>query len=340
MTILEGCTQAETGETEKTFLPPLKNHQVEVDTEKVRFGDFNLEILSNGKALADEISEIQFSGTGRIHRIMVHNGDFVDKGQALCQIDDSELRLQRNKMSAQMDKALIELDDRLIDFGYRLKDSSRVPPPILKMAKIKSGYLDAIFNIADVRSAIAKAVVKAPFAGRIANLHAKVYNEVQASTNFCTLFNDRSMRVEFKILESELPIVKLGAKVLLSSYSLKTGITAEITEIAPLVDDNGMVEVAAMAENKNGLLISGMEVRLSILKTIPNLLYIRKDALLIRNNKKVVFTVDNGVARWNYVTTGFESKNFIVINSGLDKDDIVVVGNNLSLSDGVHVVYQ
>lgn len=335
---LAGCTSKNEESDSKVTLPPVIQHKVEVNVESARFGDFRVEILSNGKAFADKISEITFPVNGQIDRVMVRNGDKVSMGQAICHIGDSDLKMQLGRIYSQVDKAIIELDDRLIDFGYRLKDSSKVPPAVLKMAKIKSGYTDAIFSLAETRSLISKTYVRTPFSGKIANLHARLYNQAQSSTSLCTLVDDRYMRVEFKVLASELPAVRSASGVVLSGYGLQKEVEARIIEVSPIVDVAGMIDVVALADNGEGNIISGMEVKVSVVNLIHSTLYVNKDALLVRNNKKVVFTVNNGLAKWNYVTTGLENKNFVMVTSGIDRGDLVVTGNNLSLSDGTRIV--
>lgn len=56
----------------------------------------------------------------------------------------------------------------------------------------------------------------------------------------------QGMEVDFTVLESELPLIKNGDKVVIKPYSdAATVHEGNISEINPLVDDKGMVKVKA-----------------------------------------------------------------------------------------------
>lgn len=63
-----------------------------------------------------------------------------------------------------------------------------------------------------------------------------------------------------------------------------------ISEINPLVDDKGMVKVKARV-NGAGKLFSGMNVRVSVHRSLGEQLVIPKSAVVLRSGKQVVFTL-------------------------------------------------
>jgi hypothetical protein len=71
----------------------------------------------------------------------------VKKGQVLALLDNSDMKTKRERSREVLDKATVDLDDRLIDYGFRLKDSLKVPLEIMRMAKIKSGYNSARMQV-------------------------------------------------------------------------------------------------------------------------------------------------------------------------------------------------
>ena len=86
------------------------------------------------------------------------------------------------------------------------------------------------------------ATLVAPLTGVVANLFSKPFNEASTSEAFCSIIGTQGMEVDFTVLESELPLIKSGDKVIVTPYSdagFQTG--GRITQINPLVDDKGMV---------------------------------------------------------------------------------------------------
>ena len=141
------------------------------------------------------------------------------------------------------------------------------------------------------------------------------------------------MEADFTVLESELPLIKAGDRVEITPYSdAASRYTGRITEINPLVDEKGMVRVRA-AVNGQGKLFSGMNVRVSVHRSLGKQLVIPKSALVLRTGKQVVFTLQGGKAIWNYVQTGLEnSDSYTVTGEELQEGDTVIVTGNVNLA--------
>ena len=67
-----------------------------------------------------------------------------------------------------------------------------------------------------------------------------------------------------------------------------------ISEITPLVDKDGMVQVKA-AVNDKGQLFEGMNVRVSIHRSLGKQLVVPKSAVVLRSGKQVVFTLTEDI---------------------------------------------
>lgn len=141
------------------------------------------------------------------------------------------------------------------------------------------------------------------------------------------------MEVDFTVLESELPLIKSGDKVIVTPYS-DAGSRQEgrITQINPLVDDKGMVKVKATVNGK-GRLFSGMNVRVNVHRSLGGQLVIPKSAVVLRSGKQVVFTLKDGKAQWNYVQTGLENaESYSMADDALKEGDTVIVTGNVNLA--------
>lgn len=139
------------------------------------------------------------------------------------------------------------------------------------------------------------------------------------------------MDVEFPIIESELPMVKPGDNITVTPFSDTTPHSGHITEINPMVDENGMVKVWASVEGTGGL-IDGMNVRVNIRRKVGEALVVPKSAVVLRSGRQVVFTLDGGRAMWNYVTTGLENLSEYTIIDGLTPGMTVITSGNINLA--------
>nr|WP_294870373.1 efflux RND transporter periplasmic adaptor subunit [uncultured Pedobacter sp.] len=315
----------------------VEKRNVSVEIADVFEGPFYQEIISNGKALAINSAEIRFSSNGEIKAVLVKNGDYVSRGQVLVKLDDEDLKIRLAKSRDGVDKATVELDDRLIDYGFRLKDSSIVPKSVMRMARIKSGYNGALYESDEAKKSLDKTKITAPFSGKIANLKAKNFNAANTSSEFCTLLDDHQMRIEFNVLETEYKFVSKGTVIEVAPFGRKEFVKGVITEVEPFIDNNGMIKITGVVDNVNGYFLNGMSVRVVARNTVSRQLSIPKEAVLERQGREVVFTYENGRAKWNYVGIGLQNSRFVSINSGLKKGQKVIVTNNVTLTHDLEV---
>ena len=271
--------------------------------------EFNHELISNGKLSARKLVDLQFESAEPIARIYVKNGDRVNKGQKIAELATFRLTNKTAQAKDALEKARLELKDVLIGQGYMLEDSAKVPPATLNLARVKSGYDLAL-----------------------AQYQLAQENVASTTDAFCTVIDPHSLEASFTVLESELPLIQNGDKVEVTPFattSLKT--EGRISEINPLVDENGMVQVKA-AVNDKGKLFEGMNVRVSVQRSLGKQLVVPKTAVVLRSGKQVVFTLVDGHAYWNYVRTGLENADSYTLLEGLKEADVVITSGNINLA--------
>lgn len=323
--------QAMTAETQDDKLE-------EVAVQRLDYADFNYELISNGTISAMRKAELRFQSQEIIRKIHVKNGQSVESGKPIAELDKFRLETAMKQASESLERARLDLQDVLIGQGYSLDDSARVPPAIMKIAKIRSNYEQSETNYTVAKYNLDAAALYAPFAGVVANLTAKEYNQPTGAEPFCVIIDNRSPEVVFNILETELPLIKQGDKVLVSPFSqLDHVVEGRISEINPMIDKNGMVRVKASVTNKDNRFYEGMNVKVRVQRLLGSRLAIPKSALVLRTNRKVVFTLKDGTANWVYVETAQENSDSYVIVSGLKAGDSVIYEGNLNLAHGTPV---
>lgn len=344
MTLLIACSGAGKEGTEQGVATVLPSDNNEVTIQVLKRQAFEHELVSNGKVVAGGLADLRFETGGVVAHIYVKNGERVRRGQKLAELDKFRLTNKTIQARNTLDKAKLELQDVLIGQGYPVDDTSKVPADIMQLARVKSGYDQSLSQYELAQYEEEHATLTAPFDGIVANLFSKPYNVASTSEVFCTIVGTQGMEADFTVLESELPLIKNGDRVIITPYSdASARYEGRIIQINPLVDDKGMVKVKAIADGK-GKLFSGMNIRVNVYRSLGKQLVIPKSAVVLRSGKQVVFTLKEGKAKWNYVQTGLENaENYALVEGTGDKleegDTVIVTGNvNLAHEAPVKVV--
>lgn len=325
----------EIGKSEK------KNQVVLVDTLVLKKRAFQKQIVCNGKLRAVTKSDLSFDGSGVITAINGANGSYVKKGEVLATLDTEVARVELEKSRRAMEKANIDLQDKLIGQGYSA-DTSSVPTAILRNVKISSGYDNALDQLAEAERRLKSCYLVAPFSGRVANLDAKVHDRV--GSQLCTLIDDSYFDVEFSILEAEIEEVMREQRVKVVPFiNDKKVFNGDVTEINPLIDEHGQVKIRARIRNTDRYLMEGMNVKIVLEREVKNCFVVPKDAVVLRDGFQVVFCYREGKAVWTYVDVVMSNIDSHVITGNekkqtkISEEDVVITSNNLNLADGTDV---
>jgi RND family efflux transporter MFP subunit len=319
----------------------LPTEEVEVRTETLKTVEFEHELVSNGRVSAQEVAELKFtvsSGENVPVKIFVKNGAHVNKGDAIAMLDTFALSNAFRQAEDNLRKTYLELQDVLIGQGFAISDTSRIPPETLQLAYIRSGYNSALISYSEAKYKLENATLRSPIAGIVADLFAKPFCQIDGSAPFCIVFNQNRPEVEFKILENELPLIKMGDKVKIQSYaSPDVESVGSIASINPNVDKEGTVRIKAYIQY-NPNIFNGMNVRISVFRSLGKQWVIPKTAVVLRTGKQVVFAFKDGKAAWNYVETGFENATHVTVTSKtLTEGDEIIISGNEHLADGTVV---
>jgi RND family efflux transporter MFP subunit len=338
-----GC-KPKTTENEDTNLArqvfAKETNRVEVMTLTER--DFHKQVISNGRLEAARRAVLSFAGSGRISAVNVANGARVAQGQTLASLDteDTSLALERARLA--WDKARLDLIDKMLDFDYQPDaDTAAIPDETMRIIYLRSGYLDARHALESARLAHQRSTLRAPFAGKVADVKGKVWE--QASGEFCTVIDDATFNVQFPVLETEIGFIAVGRPVKVYSFNDPDNVvTGRITALNPTVDQHGQIQVTAQIAG-NGKMIDGMNVRVMAEEVVPRQLVVPKTAVVQRDGLEVLFRYADGKTVWTYVhVTASNSTEHVVapnIERGADLNvgDVVITSGNLNLGGGTDV---
>jgi len=312
-------------------LPPEPN---KVEIMLLEKSDFYREIVSNGKLSAIEKAGLYFRNAGTIEAVHVKNGTYVNRGDELCSLQKDEFLFNLKKAEVALEKVTIDRLDALLSMGYKSLGDD-ISPDHMNIANIRSGYNQVQIQYEEALHQLENAVLKAPFSGKVEGVSQKAWEKADLSKPFCTLINDRRFTIDFPLLETEVHEVKTGQKVTVSPVTGLEPVGGVITEINPRIDQNGLAQIKAELINPGGY-IEGMNVKVSIKKIVPGQLVVPKQAVVLRQNREVLFRYTNGTAYWTYIEVLDENENQYAVKAAsdatLNPGNTIIVSNNLNLA--------
>lgn len=331
---LSACTNKEDNSNkEAAHQPATPDEEAEVSLIKLKQTNFSYELVSNGKVTAAKVAEVRFQAVEEIAKIMVKNGDHIAAGNIIAQLDTFKLSTKLEQAKDALERSRLDLQDIIIGQGFRLDKQDAVPAEVMKIARVKSGYNNAVTQYTLAGNDLKLATLKAPISGIVANLFSKPYSLADPSKPFCKIIGNETFDVNFRVLESELGLIAPANIVKIFPFAVADlEVKGAVSEINPTVDENGMVLVKAAVPH-HPQLIDGMNVRVSIFRSVGKRWVVPKSAVVLRTNKQVVFTHQNGKAIWNYVQTGYENATqYTITSKTLKEGDQIIVSGNINLA--------
>ena len=251
-------------------------------------------------------------------------GDAVKTGQILIKLEDREFV---NNLQLEGKKLNLELAENNLKKQKSLYDKGGVTQTELKNASIE--YVNAKYSYDNAEIQLAKMSVKSPFDGVIVEIpyHTDGVRIDQGQELFKVMEYKRLL-MDVKLPEKHLPEITLNQQVLITNYNIaEDTIRGKISQISPVVNSETRTFQSVLEiNNQKRLLRPGMFIKAAILsERRDSTIVIPKETIISRQDGKVVFTVENGIATEKKITTGLENLDVIEVLSGLKVNDRLVV---------------
>lgn len=323
---LYACTN--TGEKK-----PERETIVSVKTIKVSSNSHVVGKNYMGTVEEEDGANVSFGVIGNVVRVMVEEGQFVGKGQAMAEVDGQNVRNAHEISAATLNQA---------EDAYRrlknLYDKGTLPE--IKMVEMETALAKAKAAEAISKKSVDEIVLKALFDGYVASSSVHVgANVVPGVTGFKLVKIDR-VKVSLSVPEKEIGKVNIGQKVTFSVSALGDSVfSGKIVNrgvTASIISHSYSVKVAV--DNRKHKLLPGMvcKVRLENTEGDYNIV-VPQQTIQISGQDKFVWVVKDGKAHRQPVTTGDIINEGVVIESGLTSGDIVIIEGQNKVCEGMSV---
>jgi membrane fusion protein (multidrug efflux system) len=336
--IVNSCKENHGAEldTKGNFVPEGKETSTTVKIKKVNYQTFHYLISTTGKIKSQKEYQFTAALSGTLIKCVVAPGLGVSAGSMVAQFDPVPSQNKIEKGNIARYNAEKEYESLLLGYENLLKGKTKEEEAaIKKKLYISSGLAQAGQDIQEAEYELTKTAVKAPFNGILANIKVQKGQIVTAGQELFSIYDPANLLLEVMIMESDIAFIqsKLQAEIT-PINNPGTTYNAHPVEINPYVDENGMVQVKFKILNPRpgkALLFPGMNCTITIRVPVNNALVVPKEAVVMRGDKPVVFTLEKGKAKWNYVTTGRDNGKELEIKEGIKQGDKVIVSNNMQL---------
>ena len=204
------------------------------------------------------------------------------------------------------------------------------------------GLTQAEVEVAVARLDLERTKVRAPFSGFLTDIKVSLGETVSPGQDLMTLVDVRDIRVDTRVLESEIGRMQPGreADIRFSAYPGKV-FTGRIQAVSPVVDPGDRTCAVHVAmDNAAGDLKPGMHAEVEVVAEIyEGRLLVPQEAVLVRGGRKLVFVVENGVAKWRYIEIGLENERYVEILKGVSEGEPVIVDGHLTLAHDARITF-
>jgi membrane fusion protein (multidrug efflux system) len=271
--------------------------------------------------------------SGRIERLNFTEGAPVQKGQVIVTLDDSvpEAELAQTKANLALAESSYKRTEELEREKFVSATAKDQALNTLRVAQA---------NVQLAQARLAKTKIVAPFPGIIGIRQVSVGDYVKEGQDLVTLEDVSALKVDFRLPEQLLAVLKPGQTVEIGSDALPgRRYAATLEAIDPLVDQIGRaVLLRARLRNSDGQLRPGMFVRTRLIFAERlDALTVPEEALVPVGTEQLVYRVVDGKAQRIKVRTGTRRGGTVEILDGLSQGDTVVTAGQMKLRDGVAV---
>ena len=285
------------------------------------------EIGASGSAI------ISASHSGTLEALNVEQGTHVSKGDVMAEIESKNVLASYEISHATLRQA---------EDGYervkKVHESGTVAD--VKLIEIETQLAKARAAAKSSELSLEECKIKAPFSGTVSDVLVEQGVHVNPGTPILKLVDLSTVEVAIPVPEGEIGRIKIGQRALIDVPALNVcGIEARVAlKGVTATSPSHTYKCTLIPDKKQVNLYPGMvcKVRLS---EVSDSLRIRIPALSVEMdaNGKFVWTLNDGVVGRSYVTVdGYQEKG-VIVSSGLEAGDKVIVKGAAKVSTGMKV---
>ena len=331
-----GCDRA-VSSTPKTLQVSHAEPVVEVVTARARRGPIAQHVSAPGSLVARRESQIGTEVAGRLLHVYVSEGDRVDAGAELFEIDPDPWRMALRQAEAGLDVARAErgqIESELVRARTLRRQAvvaqQELDRLVTSLAVAQARERQASEALALARHSLERTVVRAPYAGSIA---ARLADEgttalVPPQTIIVVLQETEDLEAHAAIPESQLSLVQVGDRARVSVEGLPEPIEATVSAVNDTIDYATRTYLVKMrVPNPDRHIKAGVFAHVEILpQAKSDVVLVPTDAIRTEEGRTRLLVVRDGQAVAVPLEVGIVSEEAAEVLQGVSEGEEVIVG--------------
>jgi multidrug efflux system membrane fusion protein len=324
--------------------------QFPVEVEAVRSQNVEYTVQAVGSVDAFERVEVTARVPGAVERVRFSEGQLVQTGQVLVEIEPERYRLAVNAAEANYQQAVAELSEGQAGLARRQAANAKNPGLIRgeEMATWETKVQTAAARVSQQMAALQQArlnlrdaLVTAPVPGLIQTRTVQTGQYVPTGTVLATLLRRDPLLLRFQVPENNSSALRSGMRALFLVSDDPRRFSARISHIAASADEaSRMVAVTAQVDDPNrAVLKPGAFAQVSVpIGSAPNAPVIPQTAIRPSERGFLAYVVEGNVAKERVLNLGMRTADGRVeVKTGLKPGEMLVVRGVEALRDGAPV---
>ena len=308
----------------------------------------NLEEYINFTGKLEGITDITLSSQthGEVKEIYKKLGDWVKKGESIGRIDNAGHRNQIDQAKASLlaAEAGFEVAEMQMKASEKLYEEQNISEAeyvqVTSSFKSAKASLDgAKANLENAQQNLDNSQFTAPVSGYIADMNLEVGQIISTGMQICTIVDSRQLVIKTGIGESGIVYVKKGQQVEIYHDSHPETFTGTITGVG-IRPVNGATNypVEIILDNPEGKLYAGMVIEGRIRSNVhENVIFTSLNNIIQEYDQKFVFIIEDNIAKQRKITIGKKVGENVIIISGIENGELLVIEGMENLEDGSSV---
>ncbi len=274
-------------------------------------------------------SQLSFATVGTVSKVLVDEGQAVNKGQVLAILDNTSA-----KNAFQIAKSTLSQTQDAFNRLQTLYKKGSLPE--IKYIEIQTQLAQAQASERIACKNLEDCVLHAPFAGYISKKIVEVGNNVMPGVGCFKLVKIDQVKVKVAIPEKEISEIKIGDSIdftvaALNDRSYIGKVLEKGVQANPL---SHTYDIKISQNNPDHALLPGMVCSVGIdVKDLGKAILIPQNAVMIDGNDTFVWVVENGQARKRVVISGGVNDQGVIITDGLTNGEKVIVSGQDKVSE-------
>jgi Cu(I)/Ag(I) efflux system membrane fusion protein len=297
------------------------NYKISTIKAKETTLSFQKEFFAKTSYKESSIKDITLKFSGYVEKIYVNEKyQSVKKGSLILEIYSPEilaLKEELIKTAEYAEKSKSFDDDTFSKTAAALLETAKQRLLLLGVSKSE------IERTIASKTASRTTQIYSPYYGIVVEKSVFAGSFVEASKPILKLADTSSLWAEVKIYESDIPLVKKGATLVLNFAGAQKSYKAKIEQILPQIDDKDRSLTARATISNDGSLVANMFAKAKIEAKSQKALILPKTAVLDKGKKQFVFVkTDKKFEPQEVIAKKIDANNYMILDGLSDGDEV------------------